>query len=315
MSRTRWIALLALISLALVPLPVQSALARQSTVDRIDLPVGWQPEGVTTDGRHVFSGSLATGSIIRANPRTGATKLLPRSRTDKPAVGIDYDKRRDIIWVAGGDSGEVRAQRAGSGRLLATYTFPAATNAPFINDLVVTRKAVYATDSMNARIGVVKLRTHNRLPRSGALRTLTLGGEWVQEAGFNANGIVSSHGRLLVIQSNTGKLFNVSPRSGRATQVDVGGADLTSGDGLELDGDILYVVRNAVETVVVVDLDRRLRSGEVVDEISDPDETDVPTTVALVRGSLWAANARFGGTPAEQAAKDYWLTRLPAFDD
>lgn len=314
MSRTRWIALLALLSLALVPLPMQSASAGSSTVDRIDLPVGWQPEGVTTDGKHVFSGSLATGQIIRANPRNGATRILPKSRTDKPAVGIDFDKRRNVIWVAGGPSGEVRVQRAGSGKLLRTYTFPAAA-AVFINDLVVTRNAVYATDSMNARLGVIRLGSHKRLPRSGTLRTVPLGGEWVQQDGFNANGIVSSHGRLLVIQSNTGKLFNVAPRSGRATQVDVGGADLTSGDGLELDGDILYVVRNAVETVVVIDLDRRLRSGEVVDEISDPDATDVPTTVALVKGSLWAANARFGGTPAEQAAKDYWLSRLPAFDD
>ena len=37
---------------------------------------------------------------------------------------------------------------------------------------------------------------------------------------------------------------------------------------------------------------------------------DVPTTVALLRGSLYAVNARFGN-PAPATA-DYWITRLDA---
>jgi sugar lactone lactonase YvrE len=308
MSRRRWRVLLAALALVLAPLPATVAFGHD-TVDRIDLPVGWQPEGVTTDGDAVYSGSLATGAILRADPGTGRTRILPNSATGKPAVGLDYDARRDVIWVAGGPTGEVRVQRASDGTLLRTYTFPAGSR--FINDLVVTRRAVYATDSSNAVLGVVRLGSGWRLPSSGEVRTLALGGDFVQQAGFNANGIVSSHGSLLVIQSNTGRLFRVNPSTGDAAEVDLGGATLVNGDGLELDGDILYVVRNENNLVAVVHLGCHLSRGELVDEITG--DLDVPATVALVREHLWAANARFGGTPDQQAAKSYWLTRLPAF--
>ena len=313
MIRSPWRVLLAALTLAVVPLPATSASAHE-TVDRIDLPVGWQPEGVTTDGRSVFSGSLADGRILEADPRTGRTRILPESRTGTPAVGLDYDRRRDVLWVAGGPSGTIKVQTAGSGRLLRTYSFPAGP-ARFVNDLVVTRRAVYATDSSNAVLGVVRLgRSHHRLPASGVISTLPLGGDYVQQEGFNANGIVASRHSLLVIQSNTGKLFKVNRATGNAREVDLGGASLTNGDGLEIDGDILYVVRNQLNLVAVVDLNRRLTRGEVVDEITS-DDLDIPATVALVRHSLWAANARFGTTPGEPADADYWLTRLPEFDD
>ena len=312
MSRTRWSVLLAALTLTVAPLSASTASARR-TVDRIDLPVGWQPEGVTTDGRSLYVGSLATGAILRADPRTGRTEILPKSATGKPAVGVDYDRRREVIWVAGGPTGEVRVHQADDGALLRTYTFPA--GARFVNDLVVTRTAVYATDSRNAVLGVVPLdrRSHTRLPSSRKISTLRLEGDFELRPDFNANGIVRSDGWLLLVQSNTGKLFRVDPDTGDATAVDLGGSTLRNGDGLEVDDDILYVVRNRNNLVAVVDLGCELTEGEVVDEIKG--DVNVPTTVALVRGDLWALNARFGGTPAQQAAKDYWLTRLPEYDD
>jgi sugar lactone lactonase YvrE len=314
MSRTRWSVLLTALALAFALAPASASMASaRHTVDRIDLPVGWQPEGVTTDGRSLYVGSLATGSILRADPRTADTEVLARSATGKPAVGLDYDRRRDVIWVAGGPTGEIRVHRADDGKRLRTYTFPAGDR--FVNDLVVTRTAVYATDSRNAVLGVVRLdrRSHDRLPSSGEIATLPLGGDFELRPDFNANGIVSSDGWLVVVQSNTGKLFRVDPDTGDATEVDLGGATVRNGDGLEIDGDILYVVRNQDNLVAVVDLDCGLTSGEVVDEITG--DVMVPTTVALVRGHLWAVNARFGGTPEQQAAKEYWLTRLPSYDD
>jgi sugar lactone lactonase YvrE len=312
MRRHGWIVLPVLLAVGLVPPSAATASSRHGSahgVARIDLPQGWQPEGITTDGRHLYSGSLATGAILKADPRTGRTRVLPRSATGKPAVGLDFDRRRHVLWVAGGNSGEIRVQRAGNGRLLRTYTFPAGVDR-FINDLVVTRRAVYATDSMNAVLGVVRLGRHShRLPASGPVRTLALGGDYVQQEGFNANGIVASRGRLLVVQSNTGKLFRVNRATGRAREVDLGGATLLNGDGMELCGRTLFVVRNQDNLVAVVHLNRRLTRGKQVDELTG--DVDVPSTAALVRGRLWVVNARFGGTPEEQAAKDYWLTRLP----
>ncbi len=138
---------------------------------------------------------------------------------------------------------------------------------------------------------------------------MPLTGQWDPDAVNGANGIAQTpDGRaLLVIQSSTGLLFRVNPRSGEATQVDLGGAALTNGDGLLLEGRTLYVVRNRVNEVAVVELNRRGTAGEVVDTLTSED-FDVPTTVAAYKGSLYLPNARFGIESPETA--DYWITRI-----
>ena len=113
---------------------------------------------------------------------------------------------------------------------------------------------------------------------------------------------------LLVAQSNTGKLFRVDPATGTADEVDLGGAALTSADGLELRGHMLYVVRNVDNVVTVVRLGSQLASGVVLGDITDPG-LDVPTTATVAAGRLWVVNARFGTPPTPDT--DYWITQLP----
>ncbi|MFC7493766.1 MULTISPECIES: YncE family protein [unclassified Nocardioides] len=116
--------------------------------DQIDLPNGWRPEGITNDGRRLYVGSLADGAIWVADPRTGDGEVLAEGATGRVAVGVTYDWRRDLLWVAGGLTGEVRAQDADTGEVLATYSFPSPdATQRFLNDLTVTRQAVYVTDS------------------------------------------------------------------------------------------------------------------------------------------------------------------------
>jgi sugar lactone lactonase YvrE len=305
----------ALLSLCLLPAAAAPAVASHGVDDgpaQIALPIGWQPEGVTTNGKKVFSGSLATGSILKANPRTGETRVLPESATGKPAVGLDFDKRRKVIWVAGGPSGEVRAQDAKTGELLATYTAPATTNpnGRFINALVVTKKAVYATDSFNQELVVVPLERRNALPASGPAQLLPLTGDIVFDTSpgvFNANGIVKTRHGLVVGQSNTGMLFRVDKATGEATTIE--GVSVPGADGIEPDHRTLYVTGNGV--VTVVELARDALSGEVVDTLTSP-LLDVPATSALVHHSLWVANARFG--IADPANAPFFLTRIPVDD-
>lgn len=52
---------------------------------------------------------------------------------------------------------------------------------------------------------------------------------------------------------------------------------MTNGDGVLLDGQTLYVVRNRIDLVVEVDREPGAISGEVVDEFTDS-ASDVPTT-------------------------------------
>ena len=74
----------------------------------------------------------------------------------------------------------------------------------------------------------------------------------------------------------------------------------------------LEIILLMLNTVAVVDLDRRLKSGEVIARLTD-DDFDVPTTVALLDDSLFLPNARFGTAGPEPA--EYWITRIDAFDE
>jgi sugar lactone lactonase YvrE len=311
MARSRFVIFALALLMSLSPV---AASAHHDRPDRIDLPDGWMPEGITTDGRFLYSGSLADGALLRANPRTGNTRIIEEGRQGRVAVGVDYDRRRDVLWVAGGGTNRIRAHDARTGRRLAVYNFPS-ENARFINDLVVTRRAVYATDSFNQELLVLRLGRGDRLPGPRAATTRALTGDLVYVPGpdqFNLNGIVKSGRRLLAVQSNKGLLFRINPFTGRTRTVNLGGGSpLSFGDGLEIDGDILYVVRNQLNEIAVVDLGRRLRRGEVVAHLTD-DDFDIPTTVALLGDSLYAVNARFG-TAGPQPA-EYWITRIDAFD-
>jgi hypothetical protein len=127
-------------------------------------------------------------------------------------------------------------------------------------------------------------------------RTLALTGDFpVDPAVNNANGISRTpDGRgLLLIHSTAGQLWRVDPRTGATSLVDVGGADLTAGDGLLLLGRTLYVVRNRLNVIVVISLNKAGTRGEVRKEITDS-RFDVPTTVASFGDRLYLPNARFG---------------------
>ncbi|HET9736724.1 MAG TPA: hypothetical protein VFP78_01280 [Solirubrobacteraceae bacterium] len=263
--------------------------------ETIPLPPGWQPEGIATDGDTFYSGSRATGSIVRGNLKTGRTEPLV-TRTGGAALGMKVDKR-DRLFVAGGGTGTARVYDAGDGELLREY---ALTSAPtFINDVTVTRKAAYFTDSQPPQNLYVLDLCGNRLPREA--RPLPLSGDLEYDndpATFELNGIAATRDgrRLIAVQSRLGKLFLIDPRSGDTEEIE--GVDVPNGDGLLLDGRTLYVVQNFLNQIAVVRLDRGLDHGRIVDVLTD-DDFDVPTTIAEGRSHryLWAVNARFT-TPA-----------------
>ena len=122
-------------------------------------------------------------------------------------------------------------------------------------------------------------------------------------ASNQTSGVASGGPALLAVQSNTGLLFRINPRTGVTRQVDLGGSSLTNGDGLLLTGRVLFVVRNQLNQIDVVKLNRSLDRGRVVATLTDPD-FDVPTTIAFQAGRLYAVNARFGTTDPQPARYD-----------
>ena len=59
------------LSLAVTPTVAAHESSGSTLPTRIDLPNGWQPEGITSWGKWLFAGSLKDGAIYRANAKNG----------------------------------------------------------------------------------------------------------------------------------------------------------------------------------------------------------------------------------------------------
>ena len=282
------------------------SVAAKNFPETVDLPNGWQPEGITSSATTAYVGSLVNGAILSIDLQSGSGHVLVPGVAGRVAVGVDYDTRSGRLWVAGGPTGRVSAYDASTGALLADYAFSAPVG--FINDLVVTRDAVYATDSNVQQLLVIPLGSGGELPAPSAAFKLALNGDITYTAGFNANGIVAGRNRLILVQSNTGLLFSVDPRTGVASEIDLGGDSVINGDGLELVGDTLFVVRNMDNLVDVFRLGPQFASARQIAEVHR-DSFDIPTTATYAAGRLWVVNARFTTPPTPDTP--YWVTRLP----
>lgn len=270
--------------------------------DLIDLPEGFQPEGIAIDRRGIaYFGSLADGDIYAADLRTG-DEVLTIQGPGTPSVGLKIDQL-GRLFVSGGPSGSARVIDAASGELLASYQLT--TGPAFINDVVLTRDGAWFTNSQAAQLYFLPVGPSGELPDPSDIVTLDLSGEWVQQSGFNANGIAETTDKkaLLVMQSSTATLYRVDPTSGVATAVDLGDTTLPFGDGLLVVGRTLYVVQNRLNQVAVIRLDADGTNGSLVETLSS-EEFDVPTTVAAYGSSLFLPNARFGSTPAPGSDDD-----------
>jgi sugar lactone lactonase YvrE len=304
----RWAALSVLTLGLLLPAaaPADARPRDHRTPDVIALPDGFQPEGITIDQRGrdkgtAYFGSRADGDIYAADLRTGEGRVISQG-PGTPSVGLKTDSQ-GLLYVSGGRAGDARVVDVRSGRVLVSYALadpaPTTERPSFVNDVVLARRDAWFTDSNRAVLYRVPLAKHGRTAPASAIQRLPLTGEWTQTAGVNnANGIaVSPDGRsLLVVQSNTGFLFRVDPRTGVATKVDLGGTLLTNGDGLLVEGRTLYAVQNRLNQVAVVRLDRSGSSGRLQTTLTDAD-FDVPTTIASYGKSLYLPNARFSTPP------------------
>jgi hypothetical protein len=316
-----------LVGLALVGSGTASARAREDAIgaaipgngsrkafpEVIPLPDGFQPEGIVAGrGTEFFVGSLADGSVYRGDLRTGEGEVLATPPDGRVAVGLSYDRRSDSLFVAGGPANENGIGRAfvydaETGEDVAVYEFD---GAGFVNDVVVTRTAAYFTDSFVPVLYRVPLGAGGRLPDEDGIEQIELGGDFVLAGMFNANGIdAPPDGEyLIVVNTSNGDLYRVDPGSGFASEVDLEPEPVTFGDGILLDGRTLYVVRNFLNEIAVVELDPGATEGEIVGTIEN-DEFDVPTTVAEFGNALYAVNARFESVDAPAEA-EYDVVRV-----
>jgi Cu-Zn family superoxide dismutase len=252
------------------------------------------PEGVAYDEhtQRVFVSSTTNGTVFagRSSDETLSPFLPPGGDGRTTAIGLEVD-HNGRLWVAGGGTGLVFVYDANTGELIAKLT---AGSAPtFINDMAVDGNGVaYITDSMRPVIyravpnGTGGYTIEQWLPLAGTPIVYT--------TGFNLNGIVvSPNGRFLfVIQSNTGKIFQIDVESKEIVQLDVGGVTFPAGDGLWLQGHSLYVLQNQQEVITEIRIQAVQASGTVVSQTSD-ESFMFPTSLVIARGRFLVVNSQF----------------------
>jgi hypothetical protein len=256
-------------------------------------PVGFQPEGIAIHRTTVFVGSIPTGAIWSGDLRTGVGDILVDPVAGRMAIGVEYDRRHDRLFVAGGNTGKAFVYDADDGDLLKEYQLTPLTPR-FINDVVVTRRGAFFTDSNNQQLYRISFGDGGALP--AAAETVPLTGDLSFSAGFNLNGIdATRNGKwLVVVQSNEGKLFRVNARTGVTRELELSGGNVERGDGLLLQGKRLFVVQNTLNQIAVVRVDHRLTKAAIKRLIKDSLFV-VPTTIDDVKhDTLYAVNARFG---------------------
>jgi hypothetical protein len=311
--RASTIALLASATIVLVAGMVESGSAHgrpRSFPGLIQLPADFGPEGIAGGlGTTFYVGSLApetAGQILVGNVRTGRFKQLV-APTGRFAAGMKFDRRTGYLFVAGGTSGRATIYDASSGDEVSFYQFlpPGVAG---INDVVVTRRAAYFTDTTRPFLGRVALARDGE-PGNGELIPLPANfgvrGPCTVGPGPRGNGIAAPRGgdHLILVHMSEGRLYLVETATHTLAPIDISGGDfaggfpLCSADGLLLQGRTLYVVQPAMNRVAVVRMAPDFRSGVITRYITEPFASNpaltFPTTIMEHGNSLYAVT--YGG--------------------
>ena len=277
--------LLVLSLVAAVAVPAAAA----RPVEVIVLPGATSAEGIAAGrGATFYAGDLFAGDIFRGNIRRGIAELFIDAPAGRQAVGMAADLRHDLLFVAGGFTGQGYVYDLDTGATVASYQF-ATPPATVINDVAVTRRGAWFTDSVQGQLYFVPV---SRAGVPGPSQTLALSGPAADTSGeFNLNGIqATANGKTLIVaHSANGQLYTVDPRTGASATI--AGVNVPNVDGIVLAGRRLWAVQNTNQ-VTRIRLNAHLTSG-VVEKVITSDLFQVPTTAARFGSRLAVVNAKF----------------------
>jgi sugar lactone lactonase YvrE len=282
-------ATLPLLLLALIAAMAAPAAAAPAA-EVIVLPGATSAEGIAAGrGATFYAGDLFAGDIFRGNIQRGTAELFIDAPDGRMAVGMATDLAHDLLFVAGGMSGQAYVYDLRTGATVATYQLTSSTTT-IINDVTVTKHGAWFTDSLQAQLYFVPVSGAGAL---GPSRTLPLSGPAADLSGeFNLNGIAATaNGKTLIVaHSGTGQLYTVDPTSGASAAI--AGVSVPFVDGIVLEGRRLWAVQNFTNQVSRIRLAPDLTSG-VVEEVITSDLFQIPTTAARFGSRLAVVNAKF----------------------
>lgn len=264
-----------------------------SAAEKIHLPPGAQPEGVThAAGSAFFAADLRSGAIFLVDTATGLVTTAVPKQVNRTSVGIYASN--GVLFAAGGASPPfLYAYDIPTGSTLAACHVP---GGGLVNDVFVDRNFAYYTDSAQPfvyRLRVDKLSTcrFDRIPLPRG--DFTSGGDPLEA---RANGIVTYAGGLVVANSMQATLYFVDLAAGSVRRLLPEGT-MRFPDGLEIargKQTLLYVAQPADQLVSVWRLSSKKGKVRVrfVKDIRSRD-FDEPTTVAVAGRTLVTANSGF----------------------
>jgi sugar lactone lactonase YvrE len=288
-ARRSIVPLLLLVLVTVLATP--AAAARPAEI--IVLPGATSAEGIAAGrGATFYAGDLFAGDIFRGNLQRGTAELFIDAPAGRMAVGMAADVAHDLLFVAGGFTGQAYVYDTQTGATVASYQF-GTPDSSLINDVALTKDGAWFTDSFQAQLYFVPV------SRAGVpgptFRTLALSGPAATVIGngaVNLNGIQATPNgeTLIVAHSANAQLDTVDPATGASATI--AGVSVPNVDGIVLEAGRLWAVQNFSNQVSRIRLRPDLSSGVVEEVITSP-LFQVPTTAACFGRRLAVVNAKF----------------------
>lgn len=278
------------------------------------------PEGVAYDATAnvLYTASATNGVVVRINAATHAVEEVAAAGTLVPAglatfpgvLGMKVDKEKRL-WVAGGRTGMIWVLNTGTDTVVRRLTVPTAGKS-LINDVALSGSAAYFTDTTVPTLWRIQASSETIGEVEPWLDFTGTAVEYGQ--GSNLNGITATpDGQwLIVVQMSKGLLFKIEVASRKVTVIDTAGEDLSGADGLVLDGELLYVVRQRAGEIAAVQLNADMTRGTVISRLTDP-ALIWPATAVKVGGDLVVVNTQFNARSSDTPRRPFTLVRVPVF--
>ena len=304
--------------LAFIAAMIASAVPAQAqapAATRFVLPPSIEyPEGIAwdADARAFYVGSSPGGQLVRVDAASGratpfGTGLGAQLGGKFPGLlGMHVDGR-GRLWIAGGATGKVFVVDQKTGALVRTIATPDADQG-LVNDIAFAGGRAFFTDTRRHMLWSV--------PMDGGGTTaqpwLDFTGTAMEAGpGANLNGIVATpDGRALIAgHMSRGQLFRIDLADRKVTRIDLGGQTVEGVDGLQLAGNMLYIVRQPAGEIVTVRLAADRASGRVVAR-NKTDGLAWPATAAIVGDELWVVNSQFNRRGTGDPVRPFWVQRI-----
>jgi sugar lactone lactonase YvrE len=289
LSALGWIRRSAILLLPIAMIGTLAAPASARTTDLIVLPGASSAEGIAAGrGATFYAGDLIRGDIFRGDLQRGTAELFIDAPAGRMALGMKVDVAHNLLFVAGGFTGQAYVYDMRTGATLATYQLGTPPNT-VVNDVALTKDGAWFTDSLQPKLYFVPV-SSTGVP--GPATTLAVSGPAAAITGdFNLNGIQATpNGKTLIVAHSTNaQLYTVDPTTGASATI--AGVSVPDVDGILLEAGRLWAVQNSNQ-VSRIRLSPDLTSG-VVEKVITSDLFETPTTAARFGSRLAVVNAKF----------------------